>query len=251
MDIPIYLFSNSNYKEICLNWILHAQEIGLGDYHIVCHDRETENFVRRYSENKALGDEQFHFKITKRNRADYWQFRKQLFAKLVNRQNGCVFSDLDAIWKHDLRKEILDICRKHDLVFSKVEHSLAWPQEIYCKTGFTVCMGWWFAKPTEAVASFLEDLCQNEEKDDQKAANKLLLSKIDDFETTGDLISLKTRNLKIAVLPSCMINRPLSLEENLDAAVVHPVILDASPRDTLRSYNLWKKRKGFRLPLIS
>lgn len=171
--------------------------------------------------------------------ASYTNSLKMISALSYLREGRSVlYSDVDAIW---LRDPVADILRNEaDMAFQPA----SFPEEAKAAWGFTVCMGFFFMRPGEAMVDLLEASIRRFDGSDQRGLNQTLLESFDlrwdtrpagwehgrvgDGWTNSVMGRCRKTGLRLAALPHAYYQRHGTRPETLGHAFIcHP----NSPKD--------------------
>ena len=217
--MKIMAFGDSKYKRIAHNWALYLHRHGIENYTIYSLDQDIYDYLVENEINTELlpldifegGDHLWN-----------WRKRLKLIFKLLNEGINVLHSDLDAIW---LKNPLIFIEKDYDIVAS----TGTFPQNIYEKIGYTLCMGWIYYKSSTIVKQLFENIL-----------NKDIQVKFDDqIEFNLELFnSTEYEDLKLKTLDQSIVSRKQSQDNN--AYVHHPLSEKSINREKLlKDKNLW------------
>lgn len=216
----IITFCTSNYLEVLEQWANSIAALDIQNFLVYCLDKESYNYC--INENLPC-----KLLLTDGAYSSILHARCQTFFDLSSRNAAFIHSDVDAIWKKDLRlliqQEPYADC---DLVFSV---GTIYPPRIWSKWGFVLCMGVFYARPSKQLAALFEELNSRIENSDQKPMNILINNsrpiwkpndvkryqikhptkpgKICAYPSTPITAMLQKRQMKIGVFPHYICSR--------------------------------------------
>lgn len=230
--MKIVAFGDGKYKRIAHNWALHLKRCRVENYTIYSLDRDIYNYLIENEVNTELVETNMFgcagFSISSSiERFNY-------ILKLLENDTPILHSDLDAVW---LKNPLGFISDNHDIVSSIAR----FPNMVYEKIGYTLCMGWTYYKPCDVVKTLLKNAIHyyvvrpwDPKKSDQWALNVELFSPKNKLNTFNE----KYSDLKLKVLGQSIVSRNEPHDEN--TYVVHPVIPQSiDPEEFLKTKNLW------------
>jgi len=97
------------YLSQAINWICAMERLKITNYIIICLDTYTFNHLKKFTKNLYLDE-----KINVTQKRYLWEKRMIAVDQLLEIGYNVILSDLDAIWKEDPHKSILD--NKDDIV---------------------------------------------------------------------------------------------------------------------------------------
>ena len=102
--------------------------------------------------------------------------RIEVFARLVDKGEDFVHSDIDAIWLRNALLEGAAATRQEDLVFSQ---GTVWPPDVHAVWGFVLCCGWFRVRASSATRDYFASLAVAVQAtgDDQVSVNRLLVGR--------------------------------------------------------------------------
>lgn len=217
--MKIIAFGNSRYKRIAHNWALYLHRHGIENYTVYSLDQDIYDYLVKNKINTEL----LPLDIFKGG-DHLWRWRKRLkfIFKLLNENINVLHSDLDAVW---LKNPLIFIEKDYDIVAS----TGTFPQNIYEKIGYTLCMGWIYYKSSTIVKQLFENIL-----------NKDIQVKFDDqIEFNLELFnSTEYENLKLKTLDQSIVSRKQSHDNN--TYVHHPLSQKSINREKfLKDKNLW------------
>ena len=162
--VPI-TFATARFTCLIDNWFEHLARAGVGRALLVALDETT-------AAHQAPPGCSIVRAASHAAKANFWQFRLQVFALLACWGIDFVHSDLDAVWLEDSRSECF-ADPAMDLVFSQGTYH---PQQAFLAWGFVLCCGLFAVRARPATARFLAAAWERAqiEPDDQAAINLVL-----------------------------------------------------------------------------
>lgn len=218
--MKIIAFGNNKYKRIAHNWALYLHRHRIENYTIYSLDQDIYDYL---VENK-INTELLSIDIFERENYLEWSWKERLkfIHKLLNKGVNVLHSDLDALW---LKPPLDLIEEKYDIVAS----TGTFPQNIYKKLGYTLCMGWIYYKSSTIVKQLFSNILNKDIQnnfDDQKEFNLELFN------------NPEYKNLKVKTLDQSIVSRDRL--HNKKTYVSHPLSdKDIDREDFLKRKNLW------------
>lgn len=244
------VFANSAYSDILDNWLRHALPFVGKDLIVFALDELMD--ARACSLGVCSILLPFNGLLD-----ELWLFRVRVFEALVNLGVNFIHSDADAVWLADPRQYCSDL--DVDLAISP---GTVWPFEAVELWGFVLCCGFFCARATPKMASFLQQVKQTTivHRDDQAALNRVLLKAGVDWGTdtlaydVQEVMERQFRNydrvvfgrtvsafdLKLALLPQHLFQRVPRASDM--ALVKHPLTPKepAAQISVLREHGCWR-----------
>ncbi len=215
--MKIVAFGNSRYKRIAHNWALYLRRHKIENYTIYSLDQEIYDYLCKNNINTEL----LSLNIFE-SRVWAWRERVKFIHSLLNQNINVLHSDLDAVW---LRNPLSLIDRQYDIVSS----TGTFPEDVYNKVGYTLCMGWIYYKSSSIVKELFQNIIDkysHENFDDQDNFNREL------FDNSG------YKELKLKILDQSIVSRGQPYKEN--TYVAHPLSLKNIDREQfLKNKDLW------------
>jgi hypothetical protein len=265
-EMIIVAFADSGYKEIALNWAKHLEDLKIHNYVVYALDSGVYEFLQINNINteqiigswfsshpkwsklsKALKikwlrkniDNILHKKGYKVNHQGCnWRARFEKIYNLLDEGVDILHSDIDAIW---LKNPLDYISKKCDISAS----TGAFPEVIFNKLGFTLCMGWIFYKANNNVKNIFKFILDkypsrfhDQEKFNEVLFENSLKSQIN--KTSNPYVrNIMAKNINIDILDQKLISR---FEGKVnDVYVHHPVSSQGCNRISLfKELGLWK-----------
>ena len=216
--MKIISFGNYRYKRIAHNWALYLQRHKIENYTIYSLDQD----IYDYLVENEINTELLPLDIFEEG-AHLWDWRERLkfIFKLLNEGINVLHSDLDAIWL----KNPLDLVEeKYDLIASTGK----FPQNIYKKIGYTLCMGWIYYKSSTIIKELFQDILDKNTHDNFD----------DQIEFNREIFNGNWQNLKLKTLDQSIISRAQPHDNN--TYVSHPLSQKSIDREKfLKDKNLW------------
>lgn len=217
--MKIVAFGDFKYKYIAHNWALHLHNIGIFNYTIYSLDK----IIHEYLLNVNINTDLLNISIFNDD-PKYWSWieRVKYISRLLDNGSDILHSDLDAIW---LKNPTCFLSNDYDIIAS----TGSFPQDIFEKIGYTICMGWIFYKSSTITKDLLNNTLKIKTEanfDDQRELNRELFNKS------------KYKDLKLKIVDQSIVSREQKHDEN--TYVAHPL----SPKDIdrekfLKESNLW------------
>jgi len=214
--MKIIAFGNSRYKRIAHNWALYLHRHGIENYTIYSLDQDIYDYLVENEINTELLDLNIFNKKTWS-----WDVRVKCIIRLLDQGHDILHSDLDAIWL----KNPLDLVEeKYDLIASTGK----FPQNIYKKIGYTLCMGWIYYKSSTIIKELFQDILDKNTHDNFD----------DQIEFNREIFNGNWQNLKLKTLDQSIISRAQPHDNN--TYVSHPLSNKNTDREKfLKDKNLW------------
>ncbi len=215
---------NGPYLRLLELWLKQA-ESSFGQSPIVCC-MDDEAFAWCSSDARVHAVREPETASAEIDRHAFWYRRFAFLKDQLHGGDTIVHSDLDAFWLENPLPVLAEF--QDDLVFSR-EYGI--PHNICDAWGFTLCCGFFAARPTVATHAFFErwDKVIPELLSDQIAVNALLFDlgaewrpvDLEGLTAHRALIEIDGEALSVLVLPDELVCRELPFDAG-DALVAHP-----------------------------
>lgn len=214
--MKIVAFGNSRYKRVAHNWALYLQHHKIENYTIYSLDQEIYDYLCKNNINTEL----LSLNIFE-GQSWNWIERLKFIHNLLKKNINVLHSDLDAVWLHN---PLSLIENGYDIVSS----TGTFPEDVYDKVGYTLCMGWIYYKSSSIVKELFES-----------ALNAKTHDNFDDqLEFNREIFNGNWQNLKLKTLDQSIISRDQPYNEG--TYVAHPLSPKHIDREQfLKNKNLW------------
>jgi len=214
--MKIIAFGNSRYKRIAHNWALYLQRHKIENYTIYSLDQEIYDYLYKNNINTEL----LSLNIFE-GQSWNWRERLKFIHNLLKKNINVLHSDLDAVWLHN---PLSLIENGYDIVSS----TGTFPEDVYKKVGFTLCMGWIYYKSSTIVKKLFESTLNAKTYDNFD----------DQIEFNREIFNGNWQNLKLKTLDQSIISRDQPYNEG--TYVAHPLSPKHIDREAfLKQENLW------------
>lgn len=214
--MKIVAFGNYRYKRIAHNWALHLKRHEIKDYIIYALDQEIYDYLCKNNINTEL----LSLNIFE-GQSWNWIERLKFIYILLKKNINVLHSDLDAVWLHN---PLSLIENEYDIVSS----TGTFPEDVYNKVGFTLCMGWIYYKSSTIVKKLFESTLNAKTHDNFD----------DQLEFNREIFNGNWQNLKLKTLDQSIISRDQPYNEG--TYVAHPLLPKHIDREVfLKQENLW------------
>ena len=177
------VFATVNYQQIVWRWIQVAHWASVGDWRIVCLERELVSWLERKGEGARAvyyydlvpDAPRYDFANLKRKEVKkvFWPLRTRLFVQLANAGCDFVHSDADAFWIRDPRPYLAE----HPDFDLLVSQGTWFPREHLSQFGFVLCAGFFLSRSNARTRDYFERVhaLMSRRGDDQWCMNNVLL----------------------------------------------------------------------------
>ena len=237
----IIVFGNISYSEIANLWLSYIDKLGLlKNVIFIALDNEIVENIKNYEVQTIKAP----YDIKTKGLNGFWQFRCEIFLRILDKYGSFIHSDLDAIWLKNPEIILKEI--NADLIFSQ---GTIHPRPMFKKFGLVACCGFFVIRDSDGARFFLNLLKSDVQNtgDDQVSVNKILYNFVESFSfednyyekvcfSNGERFSIRCSNknifgdfknfydqkLSVAILPHRLIPR---LKDSVDKStiVAHPL----------------------------
>ena len=134
----IIVFGNISYSEIANLWLSYIDKLGLlKNVIFIALDNEIVENIKNYEVQTIKAP----YDIKTKGLNGFWQFRCEIFLRILDKYGSFIHSDLDAIWLKNPEIILKEI--NADLIFSQ---GTIHPRPMFKKFGLVACCGFFCNK---------------------------------------------------------------------------------------------------------
>ena len=143
----IIVFGNISYSEIANLWLSYIDKLGLlKNVIFIALDNEIVENIKNYEVQTIKAP----YDIKTKGLNGFWQFRCEIFLRILDKYGSFIHSDLDAIWLKNPEIILKEI--NADLIFSQ---GTIHPRPMFKKFGLVACCGFFVIRDSDGARFFL------------------------------------------------------------------------------------------------